>query len=254
MKEPITANIKLNLYGKPVELNLPVSTLKVKPKRMLPVLQTITDRFVDTAVEVFVTDDKEISCKAGCGACCRQPVPLAEIEIYHIAELVENMSEPRRTQIKQKFGDACEKLNEIKWFERLENVYNSDSATKTEEIQALALEYFGQNIACPFLEAESCSIYQDRPLSCREFLVTSPAENCQNPSPENIKHLEMKFKISKIIRQLWKTQNLSNKDTVALIYALEWSKQNPDRFEEKRDDEWLRDFFNYFGKGESSDK
>lgn len=251
MKEPITANIKLNLYGKPVELNLPVSTLKVKPKRMLPVLQTITDRFVDTAVEVFTGKDEEISCKMGCAACCRQAIPLAEIEVYQISELVENMPEPRRTQIKQKFGDACDKLKKINWFERLENIYNSDSTAKTEEIQTLALEYLGQNIECPFLEEESCSIYQDRPLSCREFLVTSPAENCRNPSAENINHLEMKFKVSKIIRQLWKTQNLSNKDTVALIYALEWSRQNPDRFEEKRDDEWLRDFFNYFSNGEN---
>jgi Fe-S-cluster containining protein len=34
---------------------------------------------------------------------------------------------------------------------------------------------------CPFLEDESCSIHPDRPLVCREYLVTSPAELCAGP-------------------------------------------------------------------------
>lgn len=249
MKEPVNANIQINLYGKPVELNLTLPADEVKPSRMLPVLQKITNQFVDTAVEVFVGENEEISCKAGCGACCRQPVPLAEIEVYQIAQLVENMPEMRRTKIKQKFADACEKLAKINWFERLENIFDSDSSGKSDEIQKLALEYFAQNIACPFLEEESCSIHQDRPLSCREFLVTSPAENCQNPSPENIKHVDLKFKVSNIVRRLWKTQNLPNKDVVTMIYALEWAEKYSDEFDKKRGDEWIRDFFNYLGKG-----
>lgn len=249
MKDSVNANVQITLYGKPVELNISLSAEPVKPMRMLPVLQNITNKFVDTAIEAFLGDE-EISCKAGCGACCRQPVPLAEIEVYQIAELVEELPEPRRTMIKQKFADACQKLEKIDWFNRLENIFNSSSSTKAVEIQDLALEYFAQNIACPFLEAESCSIHQNRPLSCREFLVTSPAENCQNPSPENIKHVEMKFKVSSIVRRLWKTTNLPNKDVVTMIYALEWAKKHPDKFGKKRGDEWLREFFNFFNKGE----
>jgi Fe-S-cluster containining protein len=41
--------------------------------------------------------------------------------------------------------------------------------------------YFALGIACPFLEDESCSIYEDRPLICREYLVVSPPERCANP-------------------------------------------------------------------------
>jgi hypothetical protein len=35
------------------------------------------------------------------------------------------------------------------------------------------VRYFLQGVACPFLEAESCGIHPDRPLACREYLVTS---------------------------------------------------------------------------------
>lgn len=254
MKDSVNANIQIKLYGKPVELNLSLSAEPVKPTRMLPVLQKITNKFVDTAIEAFLKENEEISCKAGCGACCRQPVPLAEIEVYQIVKLVEDLPEPRRTKIKQKFADACRQLEKIDWFNRLENIFNSSSSSKKSEIQDLALEYFAQNIACPFLEDESCSIHPNRPLSCREFLVTSPAENCQNPSPENIRHVEMKFKVSNIVRGLWKTKNLINKDVVTMIYALEWAKKHPDRFGKKTGGEWLKDFFNCLSKGENSSK
>lgn len=254
MKDTVNANIQITLYGKPVELNLFLPAKPVKPTRMLPVLQKITNKFVDTAIEAFVAENEEISCKAGCGACCRQPVPLAEVEVYQIAKLVEDLPEPRRTKIKKKFAEACRQLENIDWSKRMDEALSSSLSTKADEVLKLALEYFAQNIACPFLEEESCSIHQNRPLSCREFLVTSPAENCQNPSPENIKHVEMKFKVSNVVRRLWKTKNLPNNDFIPMIYALEWAKKNPEKFGKKRGDEWLREFLNYFGKGENSSK
>lgn len=249
MKETVNANIQLNLYGKPVELNLSLPAEPVKPLRMLPVLQQITNKFVDTAIEAFMAADEEISCQAGCGACCRQPVPLSEPEVFQIAELVENLPELRRTAVKQKFADACQQLEKIDWFGRLDKVFTESSASKKEAIRNLALEYFTQQIACPFLENESCSIHPDRPLSCREFLVTSPAENCSHPTPENIKHVELKFKVSDIVRQFWKTENLPHASFVTMIYALEWVRQHSDKFSEKTGGDWLGEFFGQLQKG-----
>jgi hypothetical protein len=51
--------------------------------------------------------------------------------------------------------------------------------------------YFEPAIACPFLEDESCSIHPDRPLACREYLVSSPASACAHPSPESIERVDL---------------------------------------------------------------
>ena len=40
-----------------------------------------------------------ISCKAGCGACCRQLVPVSETEAHHLRDVVEAMPEPRRAAV-----------------------------------------------------------------------------------------------------------------------------------------------------------
>jgi Fe-S-cluster containining protein len=243
MKIEEVTNIKLTLYGKAIELVLSVPKKQVTPVNLLPALHEIDNKFVATAVEVFVEKNEAISCKAGCGACCRQPVPLAEFEAYQIASLVEQLPISRRTAIKKKFSEAYEKLESINWLKHLEELLEN-SATK-EEIQTHALAYFYQNIACPFLEAESCSIYLDRPLACREYLVTSPAENCKKPTIETIKHIELKFQVSKIVRKLWKTSYTKDLDSVPMIYALEWVKKHPNKFDKKRGEKWLTEFFNY---------
>ena len=43
--------------------------------------------------------------------------------------------------------------------------------------------YLGAHVPCAFLETESrtCSVYRDRPVSCRSLLVLSPPEACNQP-------------------------------------------------------------------------
>jgi Fe-S-cluster containining protein len=53
------------------------------------------------------------------------------------------------------------------------------------------MEYFSKGIPCPFLEDESCSIHENRPLICRQYLVTSPASHCRKPSAETISRVPL---------------------------------------------------------------
>lgn len=148
MRKTTPANIKLTLYGKPIELELSAPAEKVTPVAILPALHRINNAVVETAVEVFVADNETISCQAGCGACCRQVVPLAEFEAYQIAGLVEQMPEPKRSAIKQRFADGCAKLDEIDWLGQLERMLAE--GTTHEAVQTHALRYFHSGVACPF--------------------------------------------------------------------------------------------------------
>src|SRR5262249_44693347 len=131
-----------------------------------------------------------ISCKAGCGACCRQLVPISEVEARNIGELVNSLPEPRRSQICARFAEARHRLEKAGLLEKLLHPENWPK----DERQATGTWYFEQGIACPFLEKESCSIYADRPIACREYLVTSPAEHCAHPSAETVRCVKMPLK------------------------------------------------------------
>src|SRR5438477_2508063 len=117
--EWVTGKVVLRIGGEPLEMELTVPAKPVKPHRMLPIFQQMTSSIVDMSVDAMQAAGEKISCKAGCGACCRQPVPLAEIEVYQIAELVEAMPEPRRTEIKKRFAEANDHFAKMGWYERI---------------------------------------------------------------------------------------------------------------------------------------
>jgi Fe-S-cluster containining protein len=243
----VTGKVVLKVGGYPVEMELTVPAPPVKPHRMLPIFQQMTNSIVSMSEDAVREAGEEISCKMGCGACCRQPVPIAETEVYQIAALVEDMPEPRRTVIKQRFIDANKHFAEMGWFDRIaelakrakpenENYISKDLAHET-------MGYFHEGIACPFLENESCSIHESRPLSCREYLVTSPAENCAKPTAESIEKVPLLLHPSRSMRFVGRTGKLSHWGLVPLIRALEFAEQYPETFAVKTGERWAAEFF-----------
>ena len=238
--EWITGQVKLSVGGVPLEMQMTVPVKPVKPQRMLPIFQQMSNSFVEMGISAAENSGAKISCQKGCSACCRQPIPLAEIEAYKIAEVVENLPEPRRAEIKKRFHKACQRFYEIGWFEKLDKC----AYLSKEEREKVILEYFYENVACPFLENDACSIYEERPLACREYLVTSPAENCFEPSAKTVHQIELPIKSAGTLRQIGDSKNLNAiVNFLPLILALKWTELHPDEFPEKTGERWMADFF-----------
>ncbi len=206
---------------------------------MLPVFQKMSDTFNNIGIAALEENGKAISCKAGCGACCRQLVPVSEAEAFDLRDLVENKPEPRRTEIQGRFADGMEKLNNISFFERLEKASESGDAEYSGAIR----EYFVQQIACPFLEDESCSIHPSRPVACREYLVTSPAEHCSSATGENIDNVEYTFKVKDTLLSLARNRLKPELPYIPMIRTLEWTAANDDESPEREGKEWMGMFF-----------
>ena len=245
-EEWVTGNITLTIGGEPLHLQMTVPAKPVKPQKMLPVFQKMANSFVDIGVGAAEADGGEISCQKGCGACCRQPVPVAEIESYQLAELVENMPEPRRSEVKKKFDAAFNHFGKIGWFDRL-----SECAGKAQKDQEkVVMEYFHEGVACPFLLDESCSIHLDRPLACREYLVTSPSENCSNPTAKTVDLIKIPVKPSKTLMKVGQKRQISGVNFIPLVLSLKWVEMNKENFDEKTGEQWMADFFRNLTHGE----
>jgi hypothetical protein len=81
-------------------------------RELLPLAQNLSNAIVDATVREIETRGGKISCCKGCGACCRQLVPISEVEARYIAELVESLPEPRQSKVKARFEDAAKRLAE----------------------------------------------------------------------------------------------------------------------------------------------
>ncbi|WP_298744561.1 YkgJ family cysteine cluster protein [uncultured Brevundimonas sp.] len=157
----------------PVEMTVPAGPVAVED--VLPVVHGLSSLFAARAAARAEAEGRAVSCRAGCGACCRQMVPIAPAEARALARLVEAMPEPRRGRVRRRFDAALDALEPLGLLERL----GRDPADR----QSVALAYFAAGVACPFLEDEACSIHADRPLACREYLVTSSPDLCAALSP-----------------------------------------------------------------------
>ncbi|MBK9163951.1 MAG: YkgJ family cysteine cluster protein [Acidobacteria bacterium] len=255
--EWVTGNVTISINGQPLSMTMTVPANRVKPHRMLPIFQQMSNTFVDMGVSEAENAGKSISCKAGCGACCRQPVPVSEIEVYHIAEVVEALPEPRRSEVKQRFRDAMEHFRSIKWFDRVQDIREVVEENGKEEamkqLSELTTEYFREGVACPFLFEESCSIHKDRPVACREYLVTSPAENCSTPTAEGIDLVPLGISPSKTLTNVGNTGRLAKFALLPMIRSLELAEQYPEKFVEKTGEKWMADFFTMLTHSEIPD-
>ena len=181
---PLAAGkVTLVIGGEPVAFELTAPAGPVAVEDVLPILQGLSSLLAERAATRAAAEGRAVSCRAGCGACCRQLVPVAAAEARALARLVRSLPEPRQTMVRARFAAALEAVADAGLFDQL-----TDPSERRLEA---GRDYFRLGIACPFLEDEACSIHPDRPLSCREYLVASPAANCRSPTPEGIDKLTL---------------------------------------------------------------
>ncbi len=238
--ETVTLNAVLSIGAENLRVGITVPTRPVPLSDFLPIFRALSEAVVGRAVQAVEKEGKAVSCRKGCGACCRQLVPISEIEARQLHALVEALPEPRRNAVRARFAAARERLEGTEILEKLRAPERfSDGALKVTD---LGLAYFGLGIPCPFLEEESCSIHPDRPIKCREYLVTSPAEHCAEPSLETVKVVPLAGKVSTAITLMNVEPGRRFTRWVPLILALEWVESHPDDVPPRTGPEWLTDF------------
>jgi len=220
----VTANVKFGTPQWHFQAKVTVPTGPVRLRQMLPVIQALSDAMVGAVAHDVEQNGHPISCKKGCGACCRQMVPVSPVEARHLAEMIDSFPEPRRTQVLTRFADTRRRLDEAGLLDKLRR---PDQWTE-EELKTYAQAYFDLGTPCPFLEEESCSIHAQRPVSCREFLVTTPPELCAGPTHEGVRSIVMPFKMWWALARFHSQADSQALPWVPLIMSPEWSENHPD--------------------------
>lgn len=221
-----TANIELALQQGRLRLSVTVDNGPISPRALIPLAMALSDATQKDDITTSAKRGKPVSCKPGCAACCRQLVPVSEPEARQLAEVVRRLPEPQQSQVRQRFAEALAKMEQAGLADDLREPQPWPDGTHHRQSES----YFAAQIDCPFLEQESCSIYNDRPLSCREHLVTSPAELCRKPLSEQVEPLELTLR-SPFRAFARATAGLTATDPVAWValpYVLEWAANHPE--------------------------
>ncbi len=189
--------------------------------QLLPVLQDLSSSTIGSAVQIAESEGFRVSCRAGCGACCRQLVPLSIFEAEFLAGWLSTLPEERQVELAGRFNAAILQLRDAGLLARMDP---SQRVPGSPEEKALAIDYLRQRIDCPFLENESCSIHPIRPLGCREYLVTSPPENCFDPSEFPVVGVPLPLKFSHVLFQLGTQVDPASGGWMPLVFLFVWMR------------------------------
>jgi Fe-S-cluster containining protein len=187
--------------------------------QILPVLQDLSSDIINGVAQIAESEGYGISCRAGCGACCRQLIPLSLFEAEFLAGWISTLPRERQAEIGARFDAALLQLRDAGLLDRMDP---SRRVPGSAEEKALAIDYIRQRVACPFLENESCSIHPIRPVICREYLVTSPPENCVDPSVYPVVGVPIPLKLSEVLIEVGSHVDPASHGWMPLVFLFAW--------------------------------
>lgn len=204
------------------------------PRRLvelLPVARELSEELTAGALDVERAHGRIPSCRAACGSCCRQLVAISCVEAQGLAELVAALPAERQAVIRGRFAAAVEALEDAKLLDASEprgerHLVARYMGSMEASAQDAARRYFALQIACPFLEQESCSIYSERPSVCREHLVTSPAEHCAKLFEAEVTPVPTPQRVGDLLMKAAHRANGLPMGKMPLTLSLEWSERN----------------------------
>jgi len=171
---------------------------------------------------------QSISCRMGCAACCRMLVPLSPPEAFSLLEYIEQLPIDRRTAVEQKLQTSKAELARSGLLGRLQAVADAETPIPDEELEPVNRSYYALRHPCPFLQDDMCSIYEARPAACRELLVTSPAQLCDNLVENAVTPLPVSVRIGTVLGLVWAAATGSAPRLIPLPLALDWARTHRD--------------------------
>jgi Fe-S-cluster containining protein len=202
---------------------VPVPTGQTNLVQLLPVLQALDDGLVQAATAQRAKEGVHVSCKAGCGACCRQMVPISIFEAEFLANWMRTLPEERQEQLAERFHRGLQALQAAGILERMES---AEAFALDDAGREFAIDYLRQQIPCPFLEAESCSIHPIRPLVCREYLVSSPPEHCGYPSAHKPEAINVLLRLARVLNSTAAELEPGTRGWIPLLFLPVWMEKD----------------------------
>ena len=147
---------------------------------ILPAIRTLADALVEGAQADLAAQGRPVSCGPGCAMCCRHLVTLGEAEALRLAGVVRALPQPRRARVKERFQAGLARLEKSGLLPELLAAFTRAPGDWVR-FQRLQRDYWELDLACPFLEQGACAIYAERPLVCRQHLMTTPPAACADP-------------------------------------------------------------------------
>ena len=176
---------ELKVVDELLPLRIGVHNSTAKLADLAPIARELSSKIADVGLRHFKRNGKTFPCRKGCATCCHYIVVLAAPDAFRLVEEVHKMLPQRRTEVKKSFRKANE------WFEQhTGNFQQTDGLSWSGKLR----------YPCPFLHNNHCTIYENRPIICREWIVTGTEQKCVED--KKVRRLVPSVHIGDVLKQL----------------------------------------------------
>jgi len=222
-EQPIVFEVELETRLGPIRGRIPIERRPMRLAELVPQALALADLLVRRAIEHEARDGRPISCRRGCAACCRHPVPLSMPEVFFVADRVNALAAREQTARVARFRAAEGQLERL----GVARIWLGDDYDDARAYDA-ALELLRRRFDCPFLDEETCAVHPDRPLRCREYNVTSPAAWCSDSERHAVQAVAVGTPLSTPLARLAAERTGTPLRLVPLALALRFTEQHRD--------------------------
>ncbi len=217
--------LDINWAGRSICVRAAVSDGPATLGDLVPLARAVSDRIAAASVERCRREKCRIPCRKGCSACCGYLVPLSVPEAIRLGrDMQDRNASEHKKMVRKSLLAARRILNHQPPSIGLQEPGSASDGT----LQSISEWYSGMDIACPFLANRSCSIYAQRPLACREYLVEGTSAACSGRS-KDARIVEPPLRMVEVLGQLAAELENTAVEAVVLPLAVAWNDMNSER-------------------------
>jgi len=220
--------LELDILGQTLNFRISVAQPQAKLADIVPLARAICTKITSVVVQEVHRDGGRIPCRKGCAACCRYLVPVSAPEAFRLREEILAIPTYRSRAIQCSCLLAARRILRRKPPELFVSQTTGASLDCSADMNMLSRWYTNLKLDCPFLREGICTIYEQRPLACREYFVNGSAMACRGKRGK-AEVVEMPVRIANVLTQLTCELENTSELTVILPLALPWTQENLQR-------------------------
>jgi len=216
-------SFELAVGGKTVQFRINVAAKQATLADIVPLARRLSTKLAVLFLEMLRENGQSIPCCKGCSACCSYLIPLSVPEVFRLREELLAIPSSKSSRILNSYIIAAKKILDKSHEDIDANKLTKNNLTQTDEIIKW---YANLKLTCPFLSDGLCMLYKQRPLACREHMVTGSSFFCQPDHRGKPNVVPMQVSILEALGLLTAELEQSDVEAVILPLALPWAQDN----------------------------
>lgn len=221
--------LTLNVFGRQRQLLIGVRNEPARLTDMVPLARAVSAKITQSVADIVELNGARIPCCKGCSACCNYLVPLAIPEVFRLRQEVLTMPPVRQQLLELHCLTATQRILKNPPPKSFDRAGQPRMAESPGELLSIASRWYAEfELRCPFLYRGVCTIYEERPMACREYSVTGCSQACSEGASEP-QGVYMPARMSEVLGQLAADLEETHVEAVIMPLALIWADDNAER-------------------------